>query len=113
MRYFITCASLAAAVALTACAPTENARATGEVIDDAAITTRVNTALTKNGGLGEAFAVNVTTFRGNVSLSGFVDTEKQKNEAEQVASTVPGVRKVDNNLQVKPAEATGSSGSSK
>lgn len=101
MRYLASCLSLVLALAVTACAPTSTSRGTGEVIDDAAITTRVNTALAKSGGLGEAFAINVNTFRGVVSLSGFVDSQEQKRQAEQVASRVPGVEKVENNLQLK------------
>jgi osmotically-inducible protein OsmY len=105
MRSIASCLSIVIALAVTACAPTPNSRGTGEVIDDAAITTRVNTEITQKSGLGEAFAINVNTYRGVVSLSGFVDTAKQKQAAEQAASRVPGVKRVENNLQLKPSKS--------
>ena len=101
MRYIASSLSLVLALAVSACAPTQTSRGTGEVIDDAAITTRVNTEIAKTSGLGVAMAINVTTFRGVVSLSGFVDTPKQKNAAAEVAASVPGVARVDNNLEIK------------
>jgi osmotically-inducible protein OsmY len=45
--------------------------------------------------------VNVTTFRGTVQLSGFVNNSAQKSKAAQIAKTVQGVREVDNNISVK------------
>lgn len=107
MRYLASCLTIAFALAATACAPTSTSRGTGQVIDDAAITARVNTAITKDAGLGQAMAVNVTTYRGKVLLSGFVDTPEQKRAAEQAASRVAGVTSVENKL-----ELTTSSGSS-
>lgn len=107
MRYLASCLAIAFALAVSACAPTSTSRGTGEFIDDAAITARVNTAITKDAGLGQALAVNVNTFRGKVLLSGFVDTQEQKRAAEQAASRVAGVTAVENRL-----ELTTSSGSS-
>lgn len=101
MRYFAICLSIAMAVAMTACAPTQTSRATGEVIDDAAITTRVKTEIAQTQGLGEALAINVSTYRGTVSLSGFVDTADQVKAATQAARRVPGVSDVKNNLEIK------------
>lgn len=90
------------AVLLGACAPTQTSRSTGQTFDDAAITTRVKTAIAKNESLGQALAVNVDTYRGVVSLSGFVDNKQQANEAVRSATNVAGVEKVINNLEVKP-----------
>lgn len=52
-----------------------------------------------SGRAGEA--INVETFRGTVRLSGFTDTEAEKQCAGQVASTVVGVRAVRNDIRVK------------
>lgn len=90
------------AAVLGACAPTQTSRSTGQTLDDAAITTRVKTAIAQNESLGQALAVNVDTYRGVVSLSGFVDNRRQANEAARVATSVAGVERVINNLQVKP-----------
>ena len=49
----------------------------------------------------EAVQVDVTTFKGNVQLSGFVDTAEQKARAAQVAGTVEGVTNVTNNITIK------------
>ena len=43
--------------------------------------------------------VTVETFKGIVSLSGFVDTETERTQAGIVASRVKGVQSVTNNLQ--------------
>ena len=44
--------------------------------------------------------VNVTTYRGTVELSGFVDSEQTAQRAEQIARSVDGVRMVKNDLSV-------------
>ena len=45
--------------------------------------------------------ISVTTFKGKVQLSGFVDNSDQKSEAVRDAKNVPGVQEVINNLSVK------------
>jgi osmotically-inducible protein OsmY len=47
----------------------------------------------------------VTTFKGNVQLSGFVDTQQEKARAAQVAAGVSGVTNVTNNNTVTAAGA--------
>ena len=44
--------------------------------------------------------INVDTQKGVVTLKGNVETEAQKNEAEQIARETDGVSKVVNNLVV-------------
>lgn len=85
----------------SACAPTAERRATGEFIDDAALTTRVKTALVKADGIN-ANAINVNTYRGEVILSGFVESETMIRRADAVARGVDGVRVVRNDLRVAP-----------
>ncbi len=101
MRKLFACLSVAFAMGLVACAPTNTSRGTGEVVDDASITTRVKTEIAQTQGLGEAVAINVDTYRGVVSLAGFVDNETQARKAGEVARNVPGVTSVKNNLQIK------------
>lgn len=102
MKKFLACLSIIFAMGLAACAPTKTSRGAGEVIDDAALTSRVKTEIAKNAGMGEAAAINVDTYRGVVSLAGFVDNEEQARKAVEIASKVSGVTSVKNNLQVKP-----------
>ncbi|WP_292936178.1 BON domain-containing protein [Noviherbaspirillum sp.] len=96
---------LAFALLLGACAPTSTSRSTGQALDDASITARVKTQIAQNESFGKAMAINVDTYRGVVSLSGFVDDPKQVSEAVQTAKQVAGVSKVINNLQVKPTSS--------
>jgi hyperosmotically inducible periplasmic protein len=97
-------AALAAAVLAggVACAPTQTRESTGEVIDDAAVTARVKTALINEPGV-KSTAINVETFRGTVSLSGFVDSEEMAQKAVSAAQKVGGVRSVKNDMRVKSA----------
>jgi osmotically-inducible protein OsmY len=95
--------SLAAAlfvVYLPGCASSNTGRATGQVVDDASITARVKTALAKEAGVGRSLDVNVTTYRGTVQLSGFVESRDLADRAAEIARGVDGVRSVRNDIQV-------------
>lgn len=95
-------ASLMLAALLSACAPTPTSRSAGETFDDATLTTKVKTEIAQTQGLGDALKINVDSYRGVVSLSGFVDNAQQMQLAADAARRVSGVREVKNNLQVKP-----------
>jgi osmotically-inducible protein OsmY len=86
----------------------ENRRTAGAFIDDAALTAKVKTALARDSEV-PAHNVNVTTYRGLVQLSGFVDSEAVAHKAAQVARNVEGVGEVYNDLRVI-APATGAAG---
>ncbi|HZL88215.1 MAG TPA: BON domain-containing protein [Pirellulaceae bacterium] len=55
-----------------------------------------------NRGINSPSQVTVQTRRGEVTLSGLVQYPHQKNSAVQVANSVMGVRRVIDNLTVKP-----------
>jgi len=93
----------------TGCAGDRYQRSTGAYIDDKGISTRVKTALFRDPNVS-GFDVHVNTFRGDVQLSGFVDTPEQKEHAAALAREVSGVRAVTNNLEVKPKTAVGTPG---
>lgn len=78
-------------------------RSAGTVVDDAGLTAKVKTAIATNVGAGTAANVNVTTYRGQVQLSGFVDSPERANQAVAAARGVSGVESVLNNVQVKSA----------
>jgi hyperosmotically inducible protein len=75
-------------------------RSTGEVIDDAAITTEIKATLLADTVLS-GIAVSVTTFEGQVTLTGAVNTAEQKHKASTIAQSVKGVKKIDNLLKIK------------
>ena len=87
---------------LSGCASSEGSRATGQVIDDGAVTARVKSALAREASIGQAMNVDVTTYRGTVQLSGFVDSEQTVQRAEQIAKAVDGVTSVKNDLRLAP-----------
>ena len=89
-------------VSWAGCAGSPTSKSTGEMIDDAAISTKVKTALLRDP-LVSGLAVKVDTFKGTVQLHGFVDTDAQRTRAEQIARAVPGVLQVENALSVKAA----------
>ena len=82
------------------CASTQKREGTGEYIDDSAITTKVKAAIFNEPSL-KVFQINVETFKGEVQLSGFVDTPQSVSKAGEVARGVKGVKSVKNNLIVK------------
>ena len=84
----------------TGCASTTTRQSTGEYIDDAAITTKVKAALVKDP-VVKAVDVKVDTFKGVVQLSGFVDNNEQRAQAERVAASTAGVMSVKNNIALK------------
>ena len=86
-------------MAFAACS-TPGGRSAGQVVDDAAITTKVKTKLFQDD-LLNGFAISVQTFSGKVTLIGAVDTSSQKELAESRARSVAGVVGVNNLLDVK------------
>ncbi|HEX3798234.1 MAG TPA: BON domain-containing protein [Verrucomicrobiae bacterium] len=87
-------------VGVTGCAGDRYNQSTGEHIDDAATTSRVKGSL-GNDTMYKYPDVHVTTFKGTVQLSGFVDTRAQKSQAGILAKSTEGVKDVVNNISVK------------
>ena len=84
----------------TGCAGDRYERSTGEYIDDKTVTARVKSALGDHPDY-KFKDVNVTSYRGVVQLSGFVNTSDQKKRAETIAEKVQGVKSIENNISVK------------
>src|ERR1700741_3283130 len=89
--------ALSLAVIMSGCAGNQYERSTGESVDDTATTGRVKHALAGDRTYGYP-NVKVTTFKGNVQLSGFVDNSDQKAKAGDLAKAVPGVKDVENRI---------------
>lgn len=95
---FLVC--LVVLTAFIGCAATHNRQSTGQYVDDSVITTKVKAAIFDEPTL-KTLQINVKTFKGEVQLSGFVDSAQNVNKAGEVASSVEGVMKVTNDLIVK------------
>ena len=92
---------LAVALSLVVgCAGNRYQASTGEYIDDTAITAKVKTALIGDKDVS-AGDVSVETFKGVVQLSGFVDSNYERQKAEEIARAVQGVEGVENKISVK------------
>jgi osmotically-inducible protein OsmY len=83
-----------------ACASTPKQESTGEYIDDSVITTKIKSLLAADDFL-KSFQISVETYKGNVQLSGFVDSQKAVEKAGEISGSVKGVKSVKNNLIVK------------
>lgn len=72
----------------------------GEYIDDSVISNEVRAKLIDDKDLN-IFQIDVTTLKGEVQISGFVDSQAAKDRATEVTRTVKGVKKIHNNLVVQ------------
>jgi hyperosmotically inducible protein len=103
IRHSLAAACAVLALGLSGCATDGDTsrRSAGQFTDDAALTAKVKTAIATDVGTGTAAAINVNTYRGEVQLTGFVDTAEQVRRAETAAKSVEGVRVVRNSVRVK------------
>lgn len=75
-------------------------QSTGQYIDDRTITASVKSKLVADRA-ANLTRVDVDTTNRVVSLNGVVESPDQKQRAEELATQVSGVRRVDNNLQIQ------------
>jgi len=92
--------SCALGMTLVGCQSAPNQESTGQYVDSSVMTTKVKTALLNTKGI-DSTNISVTTYKGTVQLSGFVNSDAQKQLAEHVAESVKGVTGVENDLIVK------------
>jgi hyperosmotically inducible protein len=97
---------------LVACDRRENAATTavpgttvGTEIDDSVITTRVKSALLADHDI-KSFDIKVETRKGQVQLSGFIDTRERMDKAMALVRKVEGVKGVDNGMTLKEGQTT-------
>jgi osmotically-inducible protein OsmY len=72
----------------------------GTTIDDSVITAKVKAALLADPDI-KSFDIAVETHKGEVQLSGFVDNQKQIDQAIEIAKNVDGVTNVGNAMSIK------------
>ena len=76
------------------------AETAGNKLDDVVLTTKVKSALVADAAIKSA-QIGVVVRKGEVQLSGFVDTQSQIDQAIAVAKSVDGVNGVGNEMSVK------------
>jgi osmotically-inducible protein OsmY len=82
------------------CASTPKQEGMGEYVDDSVLTGKVKAAILHEPTLSAA-EINVETFKGEVQLSGFVNSRDDIGKAIEVTRAVNGVRIVKNDMQLK------------
>jgi hyperosmotically inducible protein len=75
-------------------------RTVGNVVDDGIITTKVKSALLADPSV-KSFDIAVVTRKGEVQLSGFVDSQAQIDQAIAIAHKMDGVTSVGNEMSIK------------
>ena len=97
----LTVAALPLLCGVTGCTSgSQYKQSTGEYIDDHGTSSRVKKAL----GADPQYkyeGVKVDTFKGTVQLSGFVNSNDQKNRAEDLVRKVEGVNLVENSITIR------------
>jgi osmotically-inducible protein OsmY len=89
--------SALAGIAMQGCNTVQTPR---EQVSDAQITTQVKSKLAADVNASSLTDINVNTTNGIVTLAGQVETAEVKQHAESVTQSVPGVVRVNNDLQV-------------
>jgi osmotically-inducible protein OsmY len=90
----------AAILGFSGCTGDRYNQSTGQAIDDSSTTSHVKSRLSEDA-VYKYSGVNVTTYKGTVQLSGFVNDAGQKARATELAKGVTGVKEVVNNITVK------------
>jgi len=98
MMTILACLLLIAS--FSGCAATATRESTGQYIDNSVIISKVKAALFDEPTL-KSMQINVESFKGEVQLSGFVDSAQSVKKAGEVARSVEGVVSVKNDLVVK------------
>jgi hypothetical protein len=103
----ISCAAMAAMLLILAgCESTpKDERSEGRALDDKHITENVRKTL-ESEPTYKFSEVSVSTFAGVVQLSGFVNTEGEKQRAQDIAQNTDGVKQVSNGIALKPLMPT-------
>lgn len=101
--FAVAAACVATALAVPAFA---QKKTTGELVDDGTIAASIKAGLLDHKSTS-SMQINVESYKGTVQLSGFVETQAEKDAAGKVASGTDGVRKVINSLALAPKTSIG------
>lgn len=75
-------------------------RTAGQFIDDVGIVAAIQAKFVEDP-IVNLFDIKVTSYQGEVTLTGGVASKKAKSRAEKLAYSVKGVRKVNNHIKVQ------------
>jgi len=89
-------------VGTAGCSVFQDQETAGEYVDSTTISTKVKSKLATEGSAALASQVKVETSNDIVQLSGFVPSAADRTRAEQIAWSVDGVRRVENDIIVQP-----------
>ena len=93
-------AAVMSSTMIVGCSSTPTQQSTGQAIDDGVVTAKVKAKLIEDP-VTKAHQISVETFKGNVQLSGFVETEQARSRALQLARDTAGVKNVRDALEVR------------
>jgi osmotically-inducible protein OsmY len=93
-------AALMGSFVVVGCTSTPTQQSAGEAIDDGVVTAKVKAALIQDP-VTKAHQINVETFKGEVQLSGYVETDQARSRALQLARDIQGVRRVKDAMEVR------------
>lgn len=107
MTHKTTPAACLVALLLAALAATAQAeKSAGDRVDDSTIAATIKAGLLDNRSTSST-QINVESYQGTVQLSGFVDSQTEKDAAGKIASQTEGVHKVVNSLSIAPKTSIG------
>jgi len=72
----------------------------GNIVDDGIVTAKVKSALLADPGV-KSFDIAIVTRKGEVQLSGFVDSQAQVDRAIDISRAVEGVQSINNQMSIK------------
>jgi hyperosmotically inducible periplasmic protein len=91
------------AVTVSSCAVVRGQQSAGEYIDDTAITAEIKSKMAADRQVA-AGAISVETLNGTTQLSGFAQSQAEKDRAAEIARQAKGVRSVRNDIIVRPQQ---------
>lgn len=100
-----TAAVLAALLGIVV-APVQAQKSAGDYVEDATIAASVKAGLLDNKATSSV-QINVESYKGTVQLSGFVESQAERDAAGKVASGVSGVKRVVNSIGLAPRTSVG------
>ncbi len=100
MRRLFILSTVIVALGLSGCVAISAQEEPEQFMNSAIITSSVKTRLVQASGL-ETLSLTVETLQGQVLLSGFAQTQEQKDMAGKIANNTEGVTKVINNIVVQ------------
>ena len=103
IQRYIAFAALFLAMGIAGCSTTPDRESTGEFFDSSLITAKVKARLIDDRITG-GFRIRVSTRKGVVHLSGYVNSDYEKDHASIVANGVNGVKGIENGLVIRATD---------